>query len=225
MRLRNELKFEISRRSAVLLEHRLRAVMRLDPHAGEDGYFIRSLYFDDLDNRAYRTKLDGLDERSKLRIRCYDLDDRYIVLENKEKIGSLTRKSSQRIRKETALAMIGGGEIPPSEAQGPVMEDFRARRTACLLEPKVIVDYWRMPFVCDLSRTRVTLDTDLATAPFRRELFDETLLTVPVLDRGTAVLEVKFDQYLPEYIAQALADVPKTRLAVSKYVKCLGILE
>lgn len=225
MALRNELKFEISRRSAVLLESRLRGILRPDPHAGEDGYFIRSLYFDDLDSRAYRTKLDGADERSKLRIRYYDLDDRYIVLENKEKIGSLTRKSSQRISRKLAEAMIRADDEALAGAEGPVMERFRALRAAVLLEPKVIVDYWRMPFICDMSRTRVTLDMDLATAPFKTDLFDTEIATLPVLERGTAILEVKFDQFLPPYIAQALEDVPKNRLAISKYVKCLGMLE
>ena len=57
MALRNELKFEISRRSAVLLESRLRGILRPDPHAGEDGYFIRSLYFDD--NEDIPTSLVG----------------------------------------------------------------------------------------------------------------------------------------------------------------------
>ena len=225
MALRNELKFEISRRSAVLLESRLRGILRPDPHAGEDGYFIRSLYFDDLDNRAYRVKLDGADERSKLRIRYYDLDDRYIVLENKEKIGSLTRKTSQRINRRLAGAMIRGNDKALAGTEGPVIETFRALRAAALIGPKVVVDYWRMPFICDMSRTRVTLDMDLATAPFKTDLFDADMVTVPVLERGTAILEVKFDQFLPPYIAQALEDVPKNRLAVSKYVKCLSLLE
>ena len=72
---------------------------------------------------------------------------------------------------------------------------------------------------------RVTIDTELRTAPFKTNLFDDRALTVPVLDEGEAVLEVKYDAFLPAPVRALLEGVTKQRCAVSKYTKCLDILE
>ena len=223
--LRHELKYEISLPTAALLQSRLRAIMRPDPHAGPYGYYIRSLYFDDLDNNAYREKLDGLRERSKLRLRFYNFRENYIVFENKEKIGDLTRKTSMRVSKEVAQAMIDGNRAVYDGVDHPLMERFRALKTASLLQPRVLVDYRRIPFVYPDSNVRITLDLDVSTAPFKTDLFRRDLAMLPVLDEGRAVLEVKFDHFLPPHLAYALEDIPKARLAISKYVKCLNLLE
>ena len=44
---RHEWKYLINRAEKQLTDLRLRECMQLDPHAGEGGYMIRSLYFDD----------------------------------------------------------------------------------------------------------------------------------------------------------------------------------
>ena len=223
--LRHELKYEISLPTAALLQSRLRAVMRPDPHAGPYGYYIRSLYFDDLDNHAYREKLDGLRERSKLRLRFYNFKDDFIVLENKEKIGDLTRKTAVPVSRAAAEAMMAGEHTSVHYPAHPLLERFRALQTTTLLQPRVLVDYRRIPFVYPDSNVRVTIDLDVSTAPFRTELFRRDMAMVPAMDDGRAILEVKFDRFLPPHLALALEDVPKARLAISKYVKCLSLLE
>ena len=72
---------------------------------------------------------------------------------------------------------------------------------------------------------RVTLDLDVSTAPFRTDFFRREMAMVPVMDQGRAILEVKFDRFLPPHLAYALEDIPKARMAISKYVKCLSLLE
>lgn len=220
--LRHELKYEISLASAEELRCRLRAVMQPDLHAGPEGYLIRSLYFDDCDYSAYRDKTDGIRDRSKLRLRFYNGDDSYIVFENKEKLGNLTRKTAQRVSREIALRLTAGEEIP--EGSGPVLELYRALRSSSLLQPRVLVDYHRYPFVYSVSNVRITLDMDVRTAPFHTDLFSQAV-TIPVLDEGKGILEVKYDDFLPPFLAEALRAVPSNRIAVSKYVKCLGVLE
>ena len=57
---RHEVKHYISLGDYYALRSRLRAVLRVDAHAGPDGHYqIRSLYFDTPDDRALREKLDG----------------------------------------------------------------------------------------------------------------------------------------------------------------------
>ena len=220
--LRHELKYQISLASAEELKRRLRAVMRPDLHAGPDGYLIRSLYFDDCNYAAYRDKTDGLRDRSKLRIRFYNGDDSFIVLENKEKLGNLTRKTAQRISRETALQLSAGERV--TGETGPLLDLYHALRSSALLQPRVLVDYHRFPFVYSVSNVRITLDMDVRTAPFETDLFSQAV-TIPVLEEGSAILEVKYDEFLPPFLAETVRAVPGTRIAVSKFVKCLGVLE
>ena len=108
---RHEIKYIISLREAELLKYRLRALLRPDPHARTDGsYFIRSLYFDDTDYRAYHEKIAGVKERTKYRIRFYNMDDSRITLEKKSKDGDFSGKESVRISRELTEAFLTGGE-------------------------------------------------------------------------------------------------------------------
>ena len=207
---RHEIKYIISLREAELLKYRLRALLRPDPHVRADGsYFIRSLYFDDTDYRAYHEKIAGVKERTKYRIRFYNMDDSRITLEKKSKDGDFSGKESVRISRELAEAFLTGGE-ELRDTEELARELARLRQNGW--KPAVLVDY-------------VTIDTELRTAPFKTNLFDDRALTVPVLDEGEAVLEVKYDAFLPAPVRALLEGVTKQRCAVSKYTKCLDILE
>ena len=221
---RHEIKYIISAREAELLKYRLRALLRPDGHVRSDGgYFIRSLYFDDIDYRAYHEKLSGIKERTKYRIRFYNMDDSLIMLEKKSKNGDLTGKESVRISRSLAESYITAGEELHHTESGLAREMARLRLGAW--KPVVLVDYTRYPLVYPTGNVRVTIDTDLRTAPFQTGLFDERLLTVPVLNDGEAVLEVKYDAFLPAPVRAILEGIPRERCAVSKYTKCLNILE
>ena len=99
--------------------------------------------------------------------------------------------------------------------------------TSCLLEgfrPKCLVDYDRTAFVCADGNTRITLDENLRTRPFDTRLFASGQAMIPVLEPDQVILEVKFDDFLPGHLAQALSDIPKTPLAISKFAMCLNLI-
>lgn len=108
----------------LLLRQRLSRVMEPDPHAGPEGrYFIRSLYFDDMDYTAYREKLNGVDTRAKYRLRYYNYDESYIAYEKKEKFRDMTRKAMAAVSRPTAEAMAARGE---AEGEDPLLTEFQA---------------------------------------------------------------------------------------------------
>ena len=222
---RHEFKYLISRSDAWLLKLRLKHIMEPDPHAGPTGHYtIRSLYFDDLAHSAYYEKMDGICLRSKYRIRYYDYRPDVIKLEKKEKLGNLTRKTAQTITKNDARALeYALSQGCPDNPEGLTSE----LRIACMsrgLRPKVLVDYDRTPFLCHAGNTRITIDENLRTRPYIAHLFASPRAMTPVLEPDQVILEVKFDDFLPGYLADALADIPKVNMAISKFAMCMSFI-
>lgn len=89
---RNEWKYLISTSEKEVLNLRMKPLMKLDPHAENGGYLIRSLYFDDYWNSAYEEKESGVLMRKKYRIRIYNYSAESIKLERKKKFGSYIYK-------------------------------------------------------------------------------------------------------------------------------------
>ena len=223
--LRHEYKYLISRADAELLKLRLPHIMERDPNAGETGqYTIRSLYFDDVNAAAYYEKVDGLDNRAKYRIRFYNYDGSNIKLEKKEKLGNLTRKTAQTITKKDARALeYAISEGCPDTPEG-LTEELRLAILSRGLRPKVLVDDDRTPFLCHAGNTRITIDENLRTRPYIAHLFASPRAMTPVLQADEVILEVKFDDFLPGYLADALADIPKVNMAISKFAMCMSFI-
>ena len=222
---RHEYKFLISRSAATLLKHRLPCIMDRDPHAGPGGqYTIRSLYFDDPNFTAFRDKVDGVDNRTKYRIRCYNGSTELCKLERKEKKGHLTRKTGQTISAQDALALQNRQFSGcPDHPQG-LTEELRLLCSTGGLQPMVLVDYDRTPFVCADGNTRITLDENLRTRLHCGDLFASSHTMLPVMEDNEVILEVKFDDFLPGYLNDALSDIPKIPMAYSKFAMCLNLL-
>lgn len=218
---RHEYKFLISQASAEILRLRLPHFMKRDPHAGPTGrYTIRSLYFEDLEFSAFREKVDGVDNRTKYRIRCYDYDASFLRLERKEKKGHLTRKAGQTITVKDAMSLqrcMPG--LCPDNPEGLTKELHDA-----LLQPRVLVDYDRTPFVCTAGNTRITLDENLRTRPYSTDLFASPHAMMPVMEEDQVILEVKFDDFLPGYLSEVLADIPRVPMAISKFAFCMNLI-
>ena len=74
-KLRHEWKHIISGSDKAQLIARLRTFCAPDPHYGDSSYHIRSLYFDNVYDKALRERLNGQQCREKFRIRYYNFDD------------------------------------------------------------------------------------------------------------------------------------------------------
>lgn len=106
--LREEKKFLLDQAAALALRNHLRPVVHADAHNGADGYPVRSLYFDSLDNRDFQEKEDGVELRRKLRLRVYSPEADFALFEMKQKQGPYQRKRSLRLSKAEAKALIAG---------------------------------------------------------------------------------------------------------------------
>lgn len=220
MQMRHEHKHIITYGDMLLLRSRLRAVMKADPHAGPDGvYRIRSLYFDTDDDRALHEKLDGLSRREKFRIRFYNNDESFIRLEKKIKIGDLGTKLSAPLTREETEKILAGDTGFLLKREEDVLHDLYQAMRCGRMRPKTIVDYTRQPFVYGPGNVRVTLDSDVRTGLYVKNIFDHGSPTI-CAGVGKIILEVKYDQYLPDLIRDIVQLNNAMGSAFSKYAVC-----
>lgn len=216
---RHEWKHEISLSDRLTLRARLGAVCRPDGHAVGGCYQIRSLYFDNLADKALREKLDGVDRREKFRIRYYNGDTSLIHLEKKSKRGGLGAKAAAVLTPGEAQAIVDGelGWMPASGR--PLVQELYSKMRSQGLRPKTIVDYTREPFTYPAGNVRVTLDYDIRTGLSRTDFLDPDCPTVPV-GGPAAILEVKWDAFLPAVVRDIVQLEGRRSSAFSKYAAC-----
>ena len=218
MDLRHEVKHEISYTDMLILRQRLRAVAYPDPHAVDGKYLIRSLYFDNLSDKALREKINGTPQREKFRIRYYNGDTSVIHLEKKSRIDSLGNKQSASLTREQAQSIVDGDTDWMPESELPLIRELYSKMRTQGIAPKTIVDYTREPFVFPAGNVRVTLDYNIRSGMRCTDLLKPDCVTVPVTD--SIVLEVKWDGFLPDIIRDAVHLTDTRAGAFSKYAAC-----
>lgn len=217
--LRHEWKHEIDLGDLLAIRQRLRAVAAPDAHAQDGRYQIRSLYFDSPADKALREKLDGVARREKFRIRCYNGDHSLIHLEKKSKYGSLCGKKCAALTRAEVQALLEGRlDWMPGSGRELVAELYSKMHTQGL-RPKTLVDYIREPFVYRPGNVRVTLDYGLRTGLRCTDFLNAACVTVPAPD-APVILEVKWDEYLPDVIRRAVQLEGRRASAFSKYACC-----
>ena len=219
MEYRHEVKHEIDRADLAVLRQRLRAVARIDEHAANGRYQIRSLYFDDSRDTALREKIDGVSRREKFRIRYYNGDTSLIHLEKKSKLNGLGNKQTAFLTLREAQALADGDMGWMLSHPHGLVRELYAKMRLYGLRPKTIVDYTREPFFYAPGNVRVTLDYDIRTGLGCTDFLNPCCVTVPAGD-APILLEVKWDSFLPDIIRDALQLPGRRAFAFSKYAQC-----
>ena len=219
MKYRHEWKHEINYADLLTLRMRLPAVMKRDEHAIGGVYQIRSLYFDNLSDKALREKIDGVNIREKFRIRYYNGDTSFIVLEKKSKINGLCAKESCQISEEEAQKIVCGDLGWMSGSGRPLCQELYSKMLSQGMKPKTIVDYTREPFVFGPGNVRVTIDYNIRTGAFRTDFLRPETITLPA-GESPIILEVKWDDFLPDIIKDTVTIPGRRMSAFSKYAQC-----
>ncbi len=219
MQYRHEWKHEISASDLITLRQRMRAVAKSDPHAIDGRYQIRSLYFDNLSDKALREKLDGVSRREKFRIRFYNGDTSVIHLEKKSKVGCLGTKASASLTAEQAQAIAEGDLDWMRESPQPLIRELYGKMVTQGLRGKTIVDYQREPYLYGPGNVRVTFDYNIRTGWDVKHFLRADCITIPA-GEAPILLEVKWDNWLPGCIRDAVQLEGRRATAFSKYAQC-----
>ena len=220
LRLRHEVKHQISPQEDLVLASRLGKLFPRDGHAGPDGsYRVTSLYFDTPYDTALREKLDGVDRREKFRLRYYGGDPDWLKLEKKYKINGLCGKRSARLSRAEAEALLSGEHGFLLESGDPLLLEFYSKLRGNGLAPRTVVCYDREAFAYAPGNVRVTLDRSIRTGLSALEFFRPERFALRPLE-GCTVLEVKYDAFLPELVRLAVQTPNRLAGACSKYALC-----
>lgn len=220
VKLRHELKHIITAQDDAILTSRLRKLFKHDKNADSHGsYRVSSLYFDTPYDKALRQKIDGIDRREKFRLRYYGDDTSFIRLEKKFKINGLCGKHGAALSEAQARSIISGDIGFLADSGDPLLLELYSKMRGQLLMPKTVVVYDREAFVYGAGNVRVTIDRGLRSCLGATGLFDAKERCIPVSD-GTAVLEVKYDEFLPEIVSMAVQLPNRQTSAYSKYAVC-----
>lgn len=220
-KFRHELKYYINYYEYEILRKKLNSVLRQDKYSvDEQGYHIRSLYFDNLHDNDLYEKNYGILKRKKIRIRIYNTSDNVIKLERKYRYGEYICKESVSLSREEYQKILNYEYDFLREKEGPLFRDFYLYLRSENLTPKIIVDYTREAYVGNESDVRITFDKELSAANNTFDVFNKDIVTVEALPYPLLIMEVKFNEYLPTYIRRLLDLESHNRSAISKYVIC-----
>lgn len=220
---RHEYKYPLTHGQILIEDARISGIMSKDIHAGDAGFYnIRSLYFDDYENSCYMDNENGVDNREKYRIRIYNHNPERINLELKQKIRGKTGKRSCPITLSQCRQLMEGIIPPDIRPEQQVLHKLAYLMAVRLMRPAVIVDYDRVPYVYRLqdANVRVTFDSNITSVSEVSAFLDEKIYGRGVLPKGQALMEVKFDSFLPEEIHGLLQLEHLTASTFSKYYLC-----
>lgn len=219
---RVEDKFICSAQDLFFLDARLRTVLRTDENQSDDsGYTITSVYFDDYQDKHLTDTMQGNRIREKYRIRIYNGSYDLIKLEVKYKRDNRVFKRARTISWEQMVSLMEGNCIEDDDCSlDNTITLFNLAISERKLSPAVIVEYERKAYVFDAGNVRITIDRNLRYSRDFDLFMNKKRYSTRLVEEPDSVLEVKYDEFLPGFIAGILETGNMQQSAYSKYRLC-----
>ena len=203
----------------------LRKVLKRDVHNKniKKGYYVRSLYFDTLDNESFEDKMAGIEHRTKYRLRIYDTNSKWAKFEIKSRFNNSVSKETAVISRKDAAEIQNMNYEAMLSYNNPVLnkayQEFKKRRYT----PVVMIDYIREAFTYDINKIRIVFDKFLKSSQVQLDIFSRDPFTTQKLKKGIVIMEIKYDGFIPGFLKKILQIPSFERSAISKY--CFGRLD
>ena len=166
---------------------------------------------------CYLENEDGQPIHEKFRIRAYNGESSFIVLELKRKERGKTLKLSEVIDEKTyRFLAFDEGKLSDC-VLSPLSLKLLSQKKTRLSRPKVIIQYEREPFILREGNVRVTFDRQISASVHIDRFFEDNIYPFPVLPEGIHLLEVKWDSFLPDTVAMALSNSLLQSTSFTKY--------
>ena len=129
----------------------------------------------------------------------------------------ISMKTSCPLSREETESLIHGIPLTDIAGRPPLLHKFMTLMTQRMMRPVSIVEYQREPFIYPAGNVRVTFDTTIVSSTDFNHSFDIQLIRRPIMPVGFHLMEVKYDEYLPDFIYNILQMDGLERTAFSKY--------
>ncbi|MDU4882639.1 polyphosphate polymerase domain-containing protein [uncultured Clostridium sp.] len=215
---RHELKFFINVSDYFAIKNRIKHIAFIDKNADSYGsYHIRSLYFDNFNDKALLEKINGYSRREKFRIRYYNDNFDFIRLEKKSKVNGLCTKFSAPLTKEQCEKILNNDINWMLNSDKSLIQELYFKMKSQMLRPKTVVDYTREAYIYKPGNVRITIDSNVRTGICSQDMFNTALPTMKIPNNDTIILEVKFDEFLPDIIKDTIQTNTRKAASISKY--------
>ncbi len=216
-KFRHELKHYINYSDWMQLRGRLKHLAKPDENTGPTGgYMVRSLYFDNYRDKAVTEKLMGASRREKFRFRYYQEDDSFIRLEKKSKLKRLVGKETVELSATECTDILNGDYGMLMDTSHPLLAELYTKIVTQQLRPRTIVDYHREAYVYKPGNVRITIDSNIRTSEHVHDFLDPKCVTIP--SANIVLLEIKFDEFLPDIMRDAVQIGDRRETEFSKYI-------
>ena len=215
---RHELKYLINNSDYLTLKRKLDLLLKRDEHSIESPYLITSIYFDDLNNKAYYQKVNGDSYRYKYRIRFYNNNKNLFKLEKKSKLEQITSKTSVYLNRDEVDDIMNKNYKFLLLKNNNLCAEFYLELSRGLLKPKVVVEYERLAYVHKISDLRITFDTNIKSSFNTTDLLEKDCIYTNNLEEENIVMEIKSNGDIPVYLKSILQLGKSTQTSMSKYV-------
>lgn len=218
---RHEYKYVCSLEKMEYIKSSVSALLEMDLYAKEQsGYVVRSVYFDDYYDTCFKENMYGVDPREKFRIRIYNADSSRINLELKKKQRGKTKKISCTLTKGVCEEILQGGVPDMSAIDSALYRKFCSQMQMKRMVPKIIVEYDRVPYIYKDGNVRITFDKNIRSSIQYSNFFKKDLFFRPVMEINKHLIEIKYDEILPDFIDQMVSHEDLRQNSFSKYFLC-----
>ncbi len=212
---RHEQKYVIPYYEMLSLRKKFNDLLTIDRNP--NGYMVRSLYFDSVNDEDYYDKLGGETIRKKIRLRIYDTVKDYVKLEIKAKYDNNQLKESIVINRKIAKELIKGNYGVLLDIGTKTAKKIYTIMSEGYYRPKVIIEYDRIAYLTTTT-TRITFDFNVKRSYDFDNFFSDNINYFNVTDGKDIILEVKYDRCLEPYISKILDNKVSRYQSVSKYI-------
>ena len=235
--LRYEYKYYVPNQKLDLLRALIEPHVKLDKFAAscpEKHYTVKSIYFETPDFECYRTKMAGIKNRIKVRLRGYNKESpaNTVFMEIKRKFESPIYKDRAPLTYEGALKAISGKSLDEHLIKTDKFDQSKDSARKFLynvhgrnMKPVVNVIYEREPWLNRFdepeNNLRITFDKNLRSKPYPtlNELYQEEDSKYTLQD--FFILEIKFNKRFPVWMDPIIRMLNLKRQSASKYCLCL----
>ena len=214
---RREVKYLLSLPDRLFLLGALDRLLTPDAYGGYNGYTVRSVYFDSIDNEDYRDKKLHADEKKRIRLRVYHPDDQKAKFELKRKSFGRELKESVVVSREDAQEILKQNYSVLLHYDTPTARYAYDLMTTRLYRPVSLIEYDRRAYTHPNFNTRMTMDNNLRCCEFCYDLFSHHLNFKALMPKDETILEIKYDRFLFRQIQEVLAQCDLSRKPPSKF--------